>query len=134
MARFKESPGPATLQHIRHWTERLAELDAVVDLKPFLEGVAHTKIRQFAAEASRMQIGDLRDLAQPGKRHTLLLCFLFQTQAGTRDELVEMFLRRMRKTRHAAKERLRALQEKYQAMEESLVCRSLQLYSPVAYP
>jgi TnpA family transposase len=121
LARFKESPGPATLQHIRQWTERLAELDAVIETKPFLEGVAHTKIRQFAAEAARRQIGDLRDLAQPGKRHTLLLCFLFQTQVGTRDELVEMFLRRMRKTRHAAKERLRALQERHQSMEESLI-------------
>ncbi len=120
-ARFKESPGPATLHHIRQWTERLAELDAIIDPKPFLEGVAHTKIRQFAAEASRMQIGDLRDLAQPGKRQTLLLCFLFQTQAGTRDELVEMFLRRMRKNRHAAKEKLRALQERHQSMEESLI-------------
>jgi hypothetical protein len=94
MARFKESSGPATLQHIRQRTERLAELDAIVAPKPFLEGVAHTKIRQFAAEAARMQSGELRDLAQPGKRHTLLLCFLLQTQAGTRDELVEMFLRR----------------------------------------
>ncbi len=121
MARFKESPGPATLQHIRQWTERLAELDAIIDPTPFIEGAAHTKIRQFAAEAARMQIGDLRDLAQPGKRHTLLLCFLFQTQAGTREELAEMFLRRIRKTRHAAKERLRALRERHQSMEESLI-------------
>lgn len=120
-ARFKESPGPATLHHIRQWSDRLAELDDIIDPKPLLKGVAHTKIRQFAAEASRMQIGDLRDLTQPGKRHTLLLCFLFQAQAGTRDELVEMFLRRMRKTRHAAKEKLRALQEKHQSMEESLI-------------
>jgi hypothetical protein len=121
MARFRESPGPATLQHIRQWSVRLAELDAVIDPKSFLEGVAHTKIRQFAAEAGRMQIGDLRDLTQLGKRHTLLVCFLFQTQAETRDELAEMFLRRMRKTRHAAKERLRALQERHQSMEESLI-------------
>ena len=121
MARFKESPGPATLQHMRQWTERLAELDAIIDPKPFLEGVAHTKIRQFAAEADQTQIGDLRDLAQPGKRDTLLLCFLFQAQAGMRDELVEMFLRRMRKNRHAARERLRALQERHQSLEESLI-------------
>jgi hypothetical protein len=38
MARFKESPGLATLQHIRQWTERLAELDAVVDPKPSFRG------------------------------------------------------------------------------------------------
>jgi hypothetical protein len=120
-ARLKESPGTATLHHIREWADRLAELDVIIDPKPFLAGVAHTKIRQFVAEASRMQIGDLRDLTQPGKRHTLLMCFLFQVQAGTRDELVEMFLRRMRKNRHAAKDKLRALQEQHQSMDESLI-------------
>lgn len=121
VARLKESPGPATLKHIRRWTERLARLDAIIDPKPFLAGVAQTKIRQFAAEAAQLQVGDLRDLAQPGKRHTLILCLLFQAQASTRDELVEMFLRRMRQTHHAAQEQLRLLQEQHQAMEESLI-------------
>jgi hypothetical protein len=41
----EESPGPATLKHIRRWTERLAELDAILDPKPLLAGLAHTKIR-----------------------------------------------------------------------------------------
>ena len=85
-ARFKESPGPATLHHIRQWADRLAELDAIIDSKPFLGRLAHTKIRQFAAEASRMQIGDLRDLTQPGKRHTLLLCFLQLYTAWNRQD------------------------------------------------
>jgi hypothetical protein len=121
IARLKESPGPATLKHIRQWTDRLAKLDAILDPKPPLAGVAHTKIRQFAAEAARLQVGDLRDLSQPGKRHTLILCLLFQAQSTTRDELVEMFLRRMRQTRHAAQEQLRLLQERHRAMEEALI-------------
>lgn len=99
----------------------MVQLDAIIDPKPLLAHVAHTKIRQFAAEATRLQVSDLRDLSQPGKRHTLILCLLFQAQATTRDELTEMFLRRMRKTRHAAKEQLRLLQEKHQEMEESLI-------------
>jgi len=121
IARLKESPGPATLKHIRRWTQRLAELDDILDPKPLLAGVAHTKIRQFAAEAARLQVGDLRDLSQPGKRHTLILCLLFQAQATTRDELVEMFLRRMRQTRHAAQEHLLLLQERHREMEEALI-------------
>jgi len=121
IAHLKESPGSATLKHIRQWALRLAELDAILDPKPLLAGVAHTKIRQFAAEAARIQVGDLRDLSQPGKRHTLILCLLFQAQATTRDELVEMFLRRMRRTRHSAKEQLRVLQEKHREMEEALI-------------
>ena len=121
IAGLKETPGPATLNHIRLWSERLARLDAIIDPKTFLAEIAHTKIRRFAAEAARLQLSDLRDLVQPGKRHTLILCLLFQAQATTRDELVEMFLRRMRQTRHAAQDQLRILQEQHQAIEESLI-------------
>ena len=121
IARLKQTPGPATLKHIRHWVDRLAELDAILDPKPLLAGVAHTKIRQFAAEAARLPLSDLRECSQPGKRHTLILCLLYQAQATTRDELVEMFLRRMRQTRHAAQEQLRLLQERHQEMEEMLI-------------
>ncbi len=55
IAHLKESPGPATLKHIRRWTQRLAELDDIIDPKPFLSGIAHTKLRQFAAEAARLR-------------------------------------------------------------------------------
>jgi TnpA family transposase len=46
---------------------------------------------------------------------------LLQVQSTTRDELVEMFLRRMRQTRHAAQEQLRLLQERHREMEEALI-------------
>jgi hypothetical protein len=78
VARLKESLGPATLKHIRRWTQRLAQLDDIIDPKPFLAGIAHTKSRQFAAEASQLQVGDLCDFSQPGKRHTLILCLLLR--------------------------------------------------------
>ncbi len=121
IAKLKESPGPATPKYIRQWVERMTHLDAVLDPKPLLAGIPHTKIRQFAAEAARLQLGDLRDLAQPGKRHTLILCLLCDAQSTTRDELVEMFLRRMRRTRYAAKEKLRLLHERHREIEEELI-------------
>ena len=120
-ARLKETPGPATLTHVRNWTERLTDLEAILDPRPFIENIPHTKIRQFAAEAAALEVGDLRDVCQPGKRYTLLLCFLHETRTSTRDELIEMFLRRMRKTRKAAREELQELQEKHRAIEENLL-------------
>ena len=39
----------------------------------------------------------------------LLLCFLHEARTSTRDELIELFLRRMRRTRSAAREELQAL-------------------------
>jgi len=119
--RLKQTPGPATLMQVREWAEHLAKLDAIGDPAPSLTGVAHTKIRQFAAEATALEVGDFRDLRQPGKRHALLLCLLHQAQSRTRDELVEMFLKRMRRTQNNAHEQLRTLQERHRELEEKLI-------------
>ena len=99
----------------------MTELEAILDPRPIIENIPHTKIRQFAAEATALEVGDLRDVCQPGKRYTLLLCFLHETRTSTRDELIEMFLRRMRKTRKAAREEPQELQEKHRAIEENLL-------------
>jgi TnpA family transposase len=120
-SRLKESPGPPTLKHLRQWTDRLAELDAILDPRPLLADIPHTKIRQFAAEATALETGDLRDVCRPGRRHTLLLCLLHQTQTETRDQLVEMFIRRMRRTRNRAVERLHAMHDNQRQIEEALL-------------
>ena len=120
-SRLKETPGPANLKHVRLWIDRLAELDAVLDPRPLLGTIPHTNIRQFAAEAKALETGDLRDVCQPGRRYTLLLCLLNQTQTETRDQLVEMFIRRMRRTRNRAIERLHTLQKNQRAIEEELL-------------
>jgi TnpA family transposase len=120
-SRLKETPGPPSLKHLRLWIDRLAELDAVLDPRPLLGDIPHTKIRQFAAEAKALETGDLRDVCQPGRRHTLLLCLLHQTQTETRDQLVEMFIRRMRRTRNRAVDRLHKMQKNQRAIEEALL-------------
>jgi TnpA family transposase len=86
-----------------------------------LKEIPHTKVRQFAAEAAALESSDLRDTCLPGKRRALLLSFLHQVQSDTRDQLVEMFVRRMRRTQHAALERLHTLRENHQKTEETLI-------------
>jgi len=120
-ARMKKTPGPATLNHFRQWEKRLTQLDAILDPKPFLESIAFTKIRQFAAEALAYEISDMRGIHNEPKRYTLLLSFLYQTQVNTRDELVEMFLKRMKRVQNTARENLKALQDQHREMEEELI-------------
>ena len=67
-------------------------------------------------------MGDL-DITQPGKRHTLLLALLRQARMRCRDELIEMMLRRIRRTQAAAKEQLDALHDQHRAIEETLILR-----------
>lgn len=119
--RLKQTPGPATPTTILLWIERLDWLTGLLDPDPLLEGIAHTKLRQFAAEAAALDVGDVRDISQPGKRHTLLLALLCQARMRCRDELVEMLLRRVRKTQALAKEQLDALHDQHRGIEEALI-------------
>jgi hypothetical protein len=61
---LKQAPGPATPKTVRFWTDRLEWLDGLIDPDPLLEGVSHTKLRQFAAEAAASEVSDLIDIAQ----------------------------------------------------------------------
>lgn len=119
--RLKQSPGPATPKTIGRWIERLDWLTGLLDPEPLLEGIAHTKLRQFAAEAAALEVGDLLDIAQPGRQHTLLLSLLRQARMRCRDELIEMMLRRIRRTQAAAKEQLEALHDRHREIEETLI-------------
>ena len=119
--RLKQAPGPATPRTIGLWTERMEWLGGLVDPAPLLDGVAHTKLRQFAAEAAALEVGDMLDIAQPARRHTLLLALLRQAGTRCRDELVEMLLRRVRRTQALAKERLADLHDEHREIEEGLI-------------
>ena len=119
--RLKQTPNTPTLGHIRMWTERLEWIKKILDPNPFLQEIPFTKIRQFASEAHAYSIADMRGIANKGKKFTLLLCLLHRSQMETVDALVDMFLRRMRRTENAAREELRLIQDKHRDWEESLI-------------
>jgi TnpA family transposase len=119
--RLKQSPGPATPKTIGLWIGRLDWLTGLIDPDPLLDDIAHTKLRQFAAEAAALEVRDLLDISQPGRRHTLLLSLLRQARMRCRDELIEMMLRRIRRTQAAAKEQLEALHDRHRDIEETLI-------------
>ena len=95
--RLKETPGPVTLKNFRTWEQRAVWLKGLLDAKLFLEHIAHTKIKQFAAQARALELSDIRDIADPGKQYTFLLCLLQDVQVSTLDQLTSMFLRRMKR-------------------------------------
>jgi TnpA family transposase len=119
--RLKQTPGPATPKTIGLWVERLQWLGGLINADPLLDGVAHTKLRQFAAEAAAMEVSDLLDIAQLRRRRTLLLALVRQACMRCRDELVEMMLRRIRRAQAAAKEQLAALHDQHRDIEETLI-------------
>ena len=118
--RLKQSPHTPTLKNMKKWIDRMNQLNEIIDPKPLLKEIAHTKVRQFASEARAYSLNDIRSINEP-KRHAVLLCLLDQTQSTTLDQLIEMFLRRMNRTHRKAKEELKLIQEQHQKIEESLI-------------
>lgn len=68
-----------------------------------------------------LEVNDLLDISQPAKRYTLLLSLLRQARMRCRDELIEMMLRRIRRTQAAAKEQLEILHDQHRGIEEALI-------------
>jgi len=96
-------------------------LEALLPTRPFLTDIAYTKVQQFAAEAAALDVGDMRDIQHHPRRYSLLICFLYHAQVHTRDELVTMLLKRMRRTATAAKKQLQELHDQHRELEEQML-------------
>ena len=57
--RLKQVPGKPTLKQMRLWIKRMDWLNTLLETVPLLEGIAYTKIRQFAAEAEALEATDI---------------------------------------------------------------------------
>lgn len=107
-SRINEIPRKPTLKLIRDWTTRLAWLQDILDTSKLFEIINPTKVHQFAAEVRNVEAQDLKDMKSP-KRYTHLVCLIQQQQLLAKDQLVELFLRRMQRTRIGAEKRLETL-------------------------
>ena len=113
-------PKSATLSHLDDWLTRLTWLLSFGNMERLLEGIPAVKIATFAAEARALHATNLWDFL-PLKRFTLLVCLLHQATLSTRDEVIDMFLKRMHKLRDQAKEELERVREKERETTEHLI-------------
>ncbi len=132
--RIKEYPRGNSLKNMREWVDRLDWLSSIIQPASFIEGVAHTKIRQFAAQTQQMELGDMKDISRDEKRQALLLCFIHEAQVKTRDELINMFLRRMRSTHNRARDKMQAFHDLYRSIEEQMLAAFAQVVDYAAQP
>ncbi len=72
------------------------------------------------SQAKALDISDFRDVKNK-KRYALLVCLLYQSQVKTRDYLVELFLKRMRKIQYRARQRLIELREQHRKQTEDMM-------------
>ena len=119
--RLKQVPGPPTLKQMRLWIGRLDWIDSLLPQPPQLQGIAPTKVRQFAAEAEVMEPTDMLDVYHHARRHSLLLCLIHLKRVQTKDQLATLLLKRMKRTHNRAQEKLLVLQQQSRELEERLL-------------
>jgi hypothetical protein len=59
---MKAFPKKATLTQVRKWAARLSWLEEIMDAPSLLDGIANSKIKQFAAHAHALEVGDMLDV------------------------------------------------------------------------
>ncbi len=118
--RMKEAPKSASLTHLEEWLDKLSWLVSLGNMDRVLKDIPYAKIKHLAAEAHALHATNLWDFTPP-KRFTLLVCLIHHTTVSTRDEIVQMFLRRMNKFQDRAKEELELIRGRERAMTERLI-------------
>ncbi len=117
---LKQLPKRPTRNHLNDLIVHSIWLDSLGDIKPLLADMTAAKIQHFAAEARVLDASEIKEFNLP-KRITLILCLIYSASVMTRDNLVEMFLKKMQLIHNHAKKELELIKQRYQETVEKLL-------------
>ncbi len=104
--KLKDPPKAATLTKFKQRLEHTQSLDSFGPTEHWLDGIPPGKIGHFAGEAKRL---------------TLLASLIHVLRAAARDEVTDMFCKRMAVIHRKDKDRLEELREQHRAESERLL-------------
>lgn len=114
-------PGRATRNNLKALGEQLDWLETSFDFGDALDGITSVKVEQWADEARRLTVAELRRYRAP-RRHALLIAQLHVRRGRILDDLVTMLIKSMRKIRHQAQTDLQAwLDEQHESSEQLII-------------
>lgn len=117
---IKKSAKKASRKHLDLLLDQLTWLESLPDSDALLDGVPVTKLNYMAGMASALDAGDMKDLL-PAKRYALILALIRQMRVRARDDVAEMFTRRIGAIHKTAREELQVIQARQRELSEELV-------------
>jgi hypothetical protein len=117
---LKRAAGRASWSNFREQVAHMAWVDSLGDSAGWLEGIAESKIADFAGEVQAADAAVMRDVTQP-KRTALLACLVHVAQTRARDELADMFCKRIAVITKRAKVELDEIREQAREISERLI-------------
>ena len=118
--RLKDPPKAATLGKFKQRLQHMQELDALGPTEAWLKGIPPGKIGHFAGEARVTGVEDFVRIGE-AKRLTLLASLIHVLRAAARDEVTDMFCKRMAIIHRKGRDRLEELREEHRAESEHLL-------------
>ncbi|HEY0846796.1 MAG TPA: Tn3 family transposase, partial [Noviherbaspirillum sp.] len=119
---IKRSAKRASKKHLEMLLDHMMWLDSLIDVDKPLKDIPHSKLRHFASQAMALDAAELKDVNEE-KRHTLILALIRSMRVRARDDLTEMFIRRLSTIHKRAREELANIQLRQRALSERLVAK-----------
>ncbi|MFI6802277.1 Tn3 family transposase [Streptosporangium canum] len=120
--RLKRPARRASWSKFKDQAAHLAWVEGVCDTELVLEGIAASKVADFAGEADAADADVLaRTYSVEAKRIALLVCLVYTAQARARDDLAAMLCKRMAATAKKAKARLEEIHQRQRQVVENLI-------------
>lgn len=117
---LKQLPKRSSLEHLQDLLDHIVKLSDTVGADHHLTGIPYAKVKHFAAEAKALDAAELKKFAPP-KRYVLLLSLIHRARVQARDDLADMFIKRMSHIHRRGKDELERLRIKYRQKTEHLV-------------
>jgi len=118
--RMKKPAKRPSWSRFREQSQYLGQVDELSDTGAWLDGVAESKIADFAAEAAAKSAGTLSDY-DPVKQVALLACLVHTARARARDDLADMLCKRVAVVVKKAKAELDEIRLRQRAVTERLI-------------
>ena len=118
--RLKKPAQRASWSRFKAQAAHLAQVDEIGDTDAWLEGVAPTKVTDFAGEAAAHDAAAMGDYA-PAKRLALVACLVHTARMRARDDLAEMLCKRVASNVKKAKTELEEIRHRQRAVNEHLI-------------
>ncbi|CAJ2881670.1 transposase [Burkholderia pseudomallei] len=119
--RIKRHAKRPSRQHLDMLIDQIAWLDEIGDFSLAVAGIPASKLRSLANQAMALDASALRNDTQPEKRYTLIVALLNRMRVRARDDLADMFVRRMGAIHKRASDELDVIQRKQRDQVEDLV-------------
>jgi hypothetical protein len=117
---LKRPPKQPSLSHLDDLVRHIRWLQGLEQPASFLAHLTPAKVQHFAAEARSLDAAEVKNVG-PAKRYTLLLCLIARVQVQGRDDLAEMFCKRIARIQARAQEELALICERQREATETLV-------------